>query len=309
MNKHIRKSQSIRKFNKFSISQFAINLSYENRDVLVEEDINTVFNNFLNTCLKIFNTRFPLQKIYSTHNNKPWITRGIKTSCQHTRELHLISRDSNNSKLKTYYKSYCLILSKVIKAAKHLYYNNKISKSKNKIKTTWVIIKTETCKNHTNKGTQLINIDGKLITNQQSIAHSFYNYFLTVADKITSNIKHDKNSLNCNNPTHCLHKNFKIPCSNMKLKYTIPNKIEKIIKSLKSKNSHGYDRITMKILKVSTPFIISPLTYICNKSLSSGIFPSRLKFSEIKPLPKKGDRTDITNFRLISLLTSFSKIM
>ena len=87
-----------------------------------------------------------------------------------------------------YYKSYSLILSKVIEAAKQLYYNNKISKSSNKIKITWVIIKTETCKNHTNEGTHLINIDGKLITNQQSIANCFNNYFLTVADKITSNI-------------------------------------------------------------------------------------------------------------------------
>jgi len=38
------------------------------------------------------------------------------------------------------------------------------------------------------------------ITNQQSIANSFNNYFLTAADKITSNIKNDKTSLNCNNP-------------------------------------------------------------------------------------------------------------
>jgi len=73
----------------------------------------------------------------------------------------LISRDSNNSKLKVQYKSYCLILSKVIKAAKQLYYNNKISMSNNKINTTWDIIKMETCKNHRNKGAQLI--DGKLI--------------------------------------------------------------------------------------------------------------------------------------------------
>jgi len=63
----------------------------------------------------------------------------------------------------------------------------------------------ETCKNHTNKGTQLVNIDGKLITNQQSIANSFNNFFLTVADKITNIIKNDKTSLNCNNPIHCLH--------------------------------------------------------------------------------------------------------
>jgi hypothetical protein len=174
-----------------------------------------------------------LQKVYSTHNNKPWIAAGIKTSCQHKRELYMISRDSNNPKLKAHYTSYCLILCKVIKAAKQLYYNNKIFKSNNKTKTTWVVIKFETCKTHTNEGTQLKNIDGNLITNQKSIANSFNNYFLTVADRITSNIKNDKTSLNCNNPIHCFHKNFKLPCSSMKLKYTTPKESEKIIKSLK----------------------------------------------------------------------------
>jgi hypothetical protein len=113
--------------------------------------------------------------MYSTHNNKPWITTGIKTSCQHKREIYWISGDSNNSKLKAHYKYYCLILSKVIKAAEQLYYNNKISMSKNKIKTTWDIIKLETCKNCTNNDTKLENIDGKLITNQQIIANSFNN--------------------------------------------------------------------------------------------------------------------------------------
>ena len=67
--------------------------------------------------------------------------------------------------------------------------------------------------------------------------------------------------------------------------------------------------IPMKILKVCTPFITSPLTHVCNKSRPSGIFPSWLKFSEIKPLHKKGNGMDITNFRIISLPTSFTKIL
>ena len=274
MDKQISKTQSIRKFNKFSISQFVINLSYEKWDVFIEENVNTVFNNFLNIYLRIFNSSFPLQKIYSTQNNKPWNTIGIKTSCQHKIELYLIRRDNINSKLKAHYKSCCLILSTVIKAAKQLYYNNKISKSNNRIKTTCDIIEMETHKKHTSKGTQLINMDGKLITNQQSFVNSFNNYFLTVTDKITSNIKNDKTSLNCNNPIHFLHKNFKLPCPNTKLKYTTLKEVEKIIKSLKSKNSHGYDGIPMKILEVSTPLITSPLTNICKESLSPSVFPS-----------------------------------
>lgn len=84
--------------------------------------------------------------------------------------------------------------------------------------------------------------------------------------------------------------------------------ISKIIKSLITKGSHGHDEISVKVLKISSPFIISPLTYISNKMLSSGIFPDRLNYAEIKPLFKGSCKNDPTNYRPVSLLTSFSKI-
>jgi hypothetical protein len=65
----------------------------------------------------------------------------------------------------------------------------------------------------------------------------------------------------------------------------------------------------MKILKISSPFITSPLNYIYNKALSKGIFPDILKFSLIKFLYKKGSTLDMTNYIPISLLTTFAKIM
>jgi hypothetical protein len=64
----------------------------------------------------------------------------------------------------------------------------------------------------------------------------------------------------------------------------------------------------MKILKLSAPFISSPLKHICNKSLSAGIFPTHLKYSIIKPSFIVGDRDSMVNYRPISLLTSFSKV-
>jgi hypothetical protein len=50
------------------------------------------------------------------------------------------------------------------------------------------------------------------------------------------------------------------------------SEISRIIKSLIIQNSHGCDEISIKVLKISSPFIISPLTYISNKMLSSGNF-------------------------------------
>jgi len=85
-------------------------------------------------------------------------------------------------------------------------------------------------------------------------------------------------------------------------------KITSIIKAPKTKNSYGFDEISNKLLKISATYICSPLTYICNKSILSGIFPDRMTFSIIKPIYRKGNKMNPTNYRPISLLTSFSKV-
>jgi hypothetical protein len=85
------------------------------------------------------------------------------------------------------------------------------------------------------------------------------------------------------------------------------HEIEKIIYSLKSKDSCVYDQISTWVLKLCAPYISAPLNYICNLIIFSRNFPERLKYSEIKPLYKKGDKKQITNYTPISLLTSFLK--
>ena len=65
---------------------------------------------------------------------------------------------------------------------------------------------------------------------------------------------------------------------------------------MKPKNSHGYDEVSVRILKMSAPFILSPVIYIFNIMLSKGIFPDRLKYSVVKPLYKKGKSSVISDF-------------
>jgi predicted restriction endonuclease len=42
--------------------------------------------------------------------------------------------------------------------------------------------------------------------------------------------------------------------------------------------------------------------------LSTSMFPTRLKFSQVSPIFKKGNKAEISAYRPICLLTSFSKI-
>ena len=133
--------------------------------------------------------------------------------------------------------------------------------------------------------------------------------FLTIAEKLTGANQIDKLSqLKNRAPIGYIIQNCRYPCLNIKFRYTSTEEREKIIKSLKTTNAHQYNEISIQILKCSDPLISSPLTYIFNKSLELGSFPCRLKYPTVIPIFKTGDKHNMSNFRPISLLISFSKI-
>jgi len=135
-----------RLINEFTISEFKLNLSYESWDEIFIENVDSVFNSFLNTYLRIFYHSFPLKKAYHSQHNKAWITTEIKISSQHKRDLYLLCRSTEKLKLKKHYITHCRILSDVIKTAKKLYYNKLITNSNNRAKSIWNIVKMETKK-------------------------------------------------------------------------------------------------------------------------------------------------------------------
>ena len=73
-------------------------------------------------------------------------------------------------------------------------------------------------------------------------------------------------------------------------------------------NKRMKDEDIHKDPKISCPFISSPINYICNKMFFWGVFPDRLTYAIIKPLHKNDDRCEVSNYKPVSLLTSFSKI-
>ena len=90
----IQQSKPISKIiiNEATIAQFKTNLSYESWfNVFNTEDLNSIYNNFLNTYLRIYLNNFPSKNVYINNNsNKVWLTKGISISCQRKRDLYLI---------------------------------------------------------------------------------------------------------------------------------------------------------------------------------------------------------------------------
>ena len=117
----LKKYRLIRNINDHTINDFLTKLSYETWDTIFStDDVNKMFNSFLDTYLKMFYSSFPLKRIHINKKQRNWITLGILTSCKHKRELFTACRNNDNPDLLKHYKSYYKILSAVIKEAKNL---------------------------------------------------------------------------------------------------------------------------------------------------------------------------------------------
>lgn len=71
----------------------------------------------------------------------------------------------------------------------------------------------------------------------------------------------------------------------------------------------GPDGIPPFFIKRCSKSLVSPLLSIFNASLTSGVFPTHWKVAKVVPVFKNGDNTAVKNYRPISILSCFGKIL
>ena len=95
---------------------------------------------------------------------------------------------------------------------------------------------------------------------------------------------------------------------------TTPHEIIELVSTFKANKSPGYDDVLPKIVKsvIHSFFytIAEPLSTSINVSFDQGIFPDALKIAKVVPIFKSDDRTIVSNYRPVSVLSLsvFSKI-
>jgi hypothetical protein len=145
--------------------------------IYVHDDINGIFNTFLNIFWNIFEASFPVKCTNFNIIKNGWITIGIKISCRCKRTLCILSRSCSHLRLKTYYTGYCSILRKVIRETKKQCYSRLLASSDNRIKTIWNIIKNETRKVCTSEHMPPIFIHYDTVVKPEKAAEAVNNFF------------------------------------------------------------------------------------------------------------------------------------
>jgi hypothetical protein len=76
----------------------------------------------------------------------------------------------------------------------------------------------------------------------------------------------------------------------------------------KPKTSTDDFDISMHLLKILFTLMNLPLVNIFNLCLCQGIFPKNLYIANVVSIFKKGDHTNVNNYRTISILPHISKL-
>ena len=238
------------------------------------------------------------------HKKSKWITRGIMKSINTKDKLYktLAKTDLHSplyNTLKSDFKAFQKSLKKTINAAKKSYFHKIFHLYRNNIKKTWAVINETLFNKQHSEISQTFQLNNRLTTDPAIIADEFNKYFVNIGPSLYNEI-HSTRS----------YSDYLIDKTSHRFKFDPVNEdhISSIINKLKPKSSTGHDNISNKLIKSAKHILIKPLVLIINQSLNRGIFPSQLKLSKVKPLFKKNDKTQFSNYRPISLLPSISKI-
>lgn len=277
-------------------------LSSENwNEIYSDENVDLATVKFINKLKSYIDSCKRSVRIKNSEvKRSPWITKGIMKSIETKNNLYTKhKKNPENGVLENEYKKYRNKLNLIIKNTKMDYYKSQINKNKNSSKNLWHCVKNicnqKTKQNNINK-IELKN--GDLTSDTVEIANAFIDHYSTVGKNLASQIEKPET------PPNTIKNNI----NSIYMSNTNTVEIKESITELKTGKAPGNDEITAEILKEIKEIIAEPLTYIFNLSISNGIWPKSLKVGIIKPLYKGGDKTQVINYRPISLISSIAKV-
>ena len=297
-----------RDYSRFDENSFIDDVSSQDWNLDKAQGTNELYNDFLSKLESCIDDHAPVKKLNRKQYRKatkPWITSYIIKMISHRDRLFKKKKENPlNQRIKATYNLFRNRTNREIKKAKKTYYNVYFQENLNNMKNTWKGIKNIINLNN-NKDAKItqLHYNNENINTNIGMANAFNDFFTKVGPTLDNDIP---NATNLRNPN--IYLSTKIPHS-LILSPTSPQEISNIINLIDESKSSGPSSIPTKVLKLVNNQISPILSVICNSSFDEGIFPDKNKIAKVIPIHKKGSINDVNNYRPISLLSIFSKIM
>ena len=199
-------------------------------------------------------------------------------------------------------KNYKHLFEKLRKKAKQTYYQSILKDYQNDMKRTWQVMKEITGKSkiNSNRFPKTVNFNGNSTKKDSRIAEEFNKYFTNVQQNLTSKIQNTSKTF----------EDFLLPVQkNVEYRDFNFEEFEKDFKSVKRNKAAGHDNIDSNVIIKVYDEISYPLFMIFHISFNEGIFPEQLKVAKVFPIFKVGNIEEGGNYRPISVLPIFSKVL
>ena len=295
-----------RDFSEQKLQEFKMELGRTNwNSVYAKLDVDEAYEEFWGYYNTLFDRIFRLKRTRfnkNIHKKQNFMTRGILISRNTKKVLHKSSIAFPTAANVQKYKNYKTIYQRVLRGAKKLYFTSKLEENAKNPKKTWETLNEILGKQKNMDSVEKINIEGNPVSDPPSVANHFNQFFTKIGKQISESVLPvDKN------PEDYIEYGRDIP--DLNLQNTTPEHIQKIIKKMQPKVSLDAQGMSTKMIKLIGNEISSPLSHIFNLSLTSGVFPVKLKMCRVIPIFKSGSKSECDNYRPISLLSSISKIL
>ena len=141
----------------------------------------------------------------------------------------------------------------------------------------------------------------KEIFGHKNIAEGFNDFFVNIGPQLADSIPKNNSDFRDYMPTPVPEK--------FVFANVTPELIYNTLSKIKSKKSTGLDNISTVLLKEIMNSIIFPLCHLFNLSFKTGYIPDSYKCAKIIPIHKSDEENIFNNYRPISLLSAFSKLL
>ncbi len=295
-------------FSEEAISGFKNNLKNINWNFLNTNDsVQKQYDDFSDVFFSLYNISFPpIRKSINRNNHSynPWMTKGLLISRTTKIKLCKLSFLYPFEPHISNYKIYRNLYASILRTSKKIHYQHALTKYQADAKKTWQILRKAI--NNTMKKSnsiQEIVINGLSITDPLIIANNFNKFFTTVAEDVAK-------SIHPPNPPY-IEQNLapNTPRFQFSDNQITEVEVREAMSQLKCKKSADFNGISSHFLKKIIDELAHPLSLIFNRSLVTGLVPSQLKVAKVIPIFKSGISTSMDNYRPISLLSQFSKIL
>ena len=270
-------------------------------NVLHNSNVQDAYTMFYNEFCDVYNTCFPMKVFKQGYRTwKPWLSDGMKKSIKTKNKLYRRYKKTGNAEHESIYKQYRNNLNKLLITAEKSHYETLFNNNKDNLKKSWRILKQVINKRKDSSSCSKFLVNQETTTNKNKIAKGFNQYFINIGPNLANKIPQDNKC-----PTTYMDNQV---LESIVITPVVEEEVQAIIKSLKD-SSAGWDAISARVVKTTYSSFITPLTHIMNISLLNGVFPSELKIACVIPLFKSGEPSNFSNYRPVSVLPLFKKIL